>query len=166
MTAKRTAPAATEPAHSSPSSPLASPDAGSTAITHGCRPPSFGETLRQIREQCGMTRPELAERAGLNPSTVWSIESGRRQTELPTIRRIAAALGATDRERDQLLVAAGYLPVNPAYSINDPDLADLADILADPDLSAYWASIRELMRTIVTLYGVTEEDIDDDTVET
>lgn len=48
--------------------------------------------VREIREECLLTREELAERANLSLRTVWSVENGH-PCRLPTKRKILQALG-------------------------------------------------------------------------
>lgn len=60
----------------------------------------FGALLRGLRERAGLTREELAERAGLSPKGIAALERGDRRHPYPhTIRALAAALqlGAADR---------------------------------------------------------------------
>jgi transcriptional regulator with XRE-family HTH domain len=54
----------------------------------------FGLRLVQLRGQRGLSRPELARRAGLTPEGVSLIERGKRtDPALSTVRALARALG-------------------------------------------------------------------------
>lgn len=56
--------------------------------------PSWNEVrLREIRQQKGMTQKELAEKAGLNQSTVSLLEQGKIDPTLKTALTIGAILG-------------------------------------------------------------------------
>jgi transcriptional regulator with XRE-family HTH domain len=56
----------------------------------------FGERVRQLREEKGLTREALAEKCGLSAVYLKKLEAGERLTPtLQTLDRIARALGAT-----------------------------------------------------------------------
>ena len=55
----------------------------------------FGETLRKIREDKGLSQVELAEKAGFQPSAVSHFESGRRSPSFDNLKRLANALSVT-----------------------------------------------------------------------
>ena len=52
------------------------------------------QRLKELREANGMTVKETAEKAGIRPSTLTSIEEGRYNTGIRQISNIAKALGA------------------------------------------------------------------------
>ena len=54
-----------------------------------------GEKLRRARTRAAMTLRELAEASGVDFSTIWQLEAGRRGARPSTIRKLAAALGVT-----------------------------------------------------------------------
>jgi transcriptional regulator with XRE-family HTH domain len=54
---------------------------------------SFGGHLRGLREAAGLSRAELARRAGVPASTLRGWEDDRGFPELPASLRLAAALG-------------------------------------------------------------------------
>jgi transcriptional regulator with XRE-family HTH domain len=69
-------------------------------------PPIFGEVLRQLRLFAGLTRRELADRAGLSVRGIQDLELGARQVPyLATACRLADALDLHDSERRALLSA-------------------------------------------------------------
>jgi len=51
------------------------------------------EKVREIRKERGLYQHELAARAKLSVQTVRNVEAGRHEPELPTLRKIAKALG-------------------------------------------------------------------------
>lgn len=54
---------------------------------------TFGSRVRSLREAAGLTRDELARKAGLTYAAIYSIETGRsKQPEFATREAIAAAL--------------------------------------------------------------------------
>ncbi len=50
---------------------------------------SFGQTIRRRREALGLTIEQLAERSGLSPNYVGSVENGKRDPSLSTILGLA-----------------------------------------------------------------------------
>ena len=54
--------------------------------------------LRRVREERGMSRSELAERAGLSRPTIWAWESGKTQPRNSNLQTLAAALGISEIE--------------------------------------------------------------------
>jgi transcriptional regulator with XRE-family HTH domain len=53
-----------------------------------------GHRLRQLRQQCHLTRAELADRAGISSATIAKLERQTRATcRSRTLARLAAALG-------------------------------------------------------------------------
>lgn len=56
----------------------------------------FGEKVRQIRKERGLSQEELARMiGGSSKSMISKIESGKRFTPIPVASRIAAALGVS-----------------------------------------------------------------------
>jgi len=58
-------------------------------------PPPIGTQIRRLRKQRGLTLTELAERVGTSAPAVHRYESGWDRYQLPTLRKIAAALGVS-----------------------------------------------------------------------
>lgn len=52
-----------------------------------------GERIRAARQAAGMTITELADAAGTSQPSLSQIELGKRQPQIPLLRRLAAALG-------------------------------------------------------------------------
>lgn len=53
----------------------------------------FGQRLRQVRIEVGLSQEELAFRAGLDRTYISSVERGKRNISLTNICLIAKALG-------------------------------------------------------------------------
>lgn len=53
----------------------------------------FGNRLREIREEVGISQEKLADLAGVHRTYVSSVERGKRNVSLVNIERFAAALG-------------------------------------------------------------------------
>jgi len=58
----------------------------------------IGNNLRAVRTRRLLTQEELAERAGVSPSTVVNIERDNREPHFRTIRKLAQALDADPTE--------------------------------------------------------------------
>ncbi|MFF2512657.1 helix-turn-helix domain-containing protein [Streptomyces sp. NPDC058086] len=67
----------------------------------------FGDVLRRLRVQTGLTQEELAERSGVSVRTIRGLETGRRSNpRMTTVRELAKALPLRPVEREELLGAA------------------------------------------------------------
>ena len=58
----------------------------------------FAANMRRIRKEKQLTQEQVAERAGLHPNYVSSVERGERNLSIANIERIAAALDVTMAE--------------------------------------------------------------------
>ena len=66
----------------------------------------FGDLLRDLRQNAGLTQEELAARAGLSPNAVGALERGQRRRPYPhTVRALAGALGLGEEGLASLLAA-------------------------------------------------------------
>lgn len=52
----------------------------------------FGVKVRTLREQLGLNKNELAEKAGLDRTFIWGIENGTRNPSLQSMYKISKAL--------------------------------------------------------------------------
>jgi transcriptional regulator with XRE-family HTH domain len=93
----------------------------------------FGARLRQWRRHRGLSQLGLAAAAGSTPRHISFLETGRSRPSRQMVLRLAEALGASRREANELLHAAG-LPA--AY---------LQEDLASPRLAPYRAAIERLL---------------------
>ncbi|GAA4705373.1 helix-turn-helix domain-containing protein [Phytohabitans rumicis] len=83
----------------------------------------FADALRQWRTRRRVSQLELAVRAGTTQRHVSFIESGRSTPGRSMIIRLAESLEVPIRERNELLLAAGFAPAYPHSDLNDPQLA-------------------------------------------
>lgn len=83
----------------------------------------FPRQLRDGRTRRRISQLELAVRAGTTQRHVSFLESGRSTPGRTMVIRLAESLGLPLRERNRLLLAAGYAPVYPQTSLADPALA-------------------------------------------
>lgn len=58
----------------------------------------LGETIRNYRDQAGMSQEKLAEKADLHPVYIGKIERGEQWVSLHALLRVAQALGVRVRD--------------------------------------------------------------------
>ena len=58
----------------------------------------LGAAIAEARAKAGLTQLELAQRAGLEESTIITLEQGQYKPELSELSRIAEALGVDELE--------------------------------------------------------------------
>ncbi len=77
---------------------------------------SFGELLAEHIERTGITDAELARNIGVQRQTIFRWKEGlvARPRYREDVLRIATKLRLTPDERDELLLAGGFPPENPA----------------------------------------------------
>lgn len=85
--------------------------------------PTFGPLLRDWRRRRSLSQLALAAEVEVSQRHLSFIESGRSTPSREIILRLAERLALPLRERNQLLLAAGYAPVFQARSADDPAMA-------------------------------------------
>lgn len=88
---------------------------------------SVGPLLRGWRERRRVSQLELALRAGSSARHISFVETGRSRPSEELILRLAGHLDVPVRERNALLIAAGYAPRFPETPLDDPNLSALRD---------------------------------------
>lgn len=88
--------------------------------SHG--PVALGDVLRYWRGVRGMSQLALASEAMTTPRYVSFVETGRSRPSREMVQRLARALDVPLRERNDLLVAAGYAPRYTAAAFGAPEL--------------------------------------------
>jgi transcriptional regulator with XRE-family HTH domain len=83
----------------------------------------FPHALRERRTRRHLSQLDLALRAGTTQRHLSFIESGRSAPGRNIVVRLAESLELPLRERNELLLAAGYAPAYPETSLDDPALA-------------------------------------------
>ena len=89
----------------------------------------FPHALRDRRARHHLSQLELALRAGTTQRHLSFIESGRSAPGRNMVVRLAESLELPLRERNELLLAAGYAPAYPESSLDDPVLAPVRDAI-------------------------------------
>ncbi|WP_091603182.1 helix-turn-helix transcriptional regulator [Micromonospora mirobrigensis] len=87
------------------------------------RAAGFPGVLREWRARRRLSQLELALAAGTTQRHLSFVESGRSHPGRTMVIRLAESLGMPLRERNALLLAAGYAPAYPQDHLDDPRLA-------------------------------------------
>lgn len=88
----------------------------------GARDP-FGSHLRHWRQQRRLSQLDLAEAAAVSTRHLSCVETGRAAPSREMVLRLAERLEVPLRERNAMLVAAGYAPMYRQRAYDDPALA-------------------------------------------
>lgn len=86
-------------------------------------PTTFGDHLRTWRQQRHLSQLELADEADISTRHVSFMETGRTNPSRDMVLRLCERLAIPLRERNALLVAAGYAPMYRERALDDPALA-------------------------------------------
>lgn len=86
-------------------------------------PPTFGDHLRRWREHRRKSQLDLAQDAEVSTRHLSFVETGRSVPSREMVIRLAERLDVPLRERNAMLVAAGYAPMYRERSLDDPALA-------------------------------------------
>lgn len=87
------------------------------------RPNAFGDHLREWRQRRHLSQLDLAGDAEISARHLSFVETGRAAPSRDMVLRLAERLDVPLRERNVLLVAAGFAPAFPNRSLDDPALA-------------------------------------------
>ena len=91
--------------------------------------PRVGPLLREWRKRQRRSQLELALDAGISARHLSFLETGRSKPSPEMVLLLAENLDVPLRERNQLLLAAGYAPAIPERSLQDPELAPVREAL-------------------------------------
>jgi transcriptional regulator with XRE-family HTH domain len=96
-------------------------------VTTALRPSvrSVGDLLREWRQHRRYSQLALAYDAEISPKHLSFVESGRSQPSRDMVLRLAERLEVPLRERNALLLAAGFAPVFKERALEHPDLANV-----------------------------------------
>jgi transcriptional regulator with XRE-family HTH domain len=89
----------------------------------GQRQRPIGELLRGWRERRRLSQLELAIQAEISTRHLSFVETGRAMPSRDMVLRLAEQLEVPLRERNHLLLAAGYAPIYPRTPLDSPALA-------------------------------------------
>lgn len=89
----------------------------------------FASELRRWRKSRRLSQLELATRAGTTQRHLAFIEGGRSKPGRSMVVRLAESLGLSLRDRNRLLLAAGYAPLFPETALDAPALGAVMNAL-------------------------------------
>ncbi|MFV2108653.1 helix-turn-helix transcriptional regulator [Micromonospora sp. LOL_015] len=95
--------------------------------------PAVGELLRDWRRRRRLSQLELAIKADISTRHLSFLETGRSAPSREMVLQLADQLDLSLRERNRLLMAAGYAPVYPETP------------LGEPSMSAIRAAVRQVL---------------------
>ena len=95
----------------------------STHPVHRKAPAPFGEHLRTWRQRRHLSQLDLATDADISTRHLSFVETGRAEPSREMVLRLSERLNIPLRERNTLLVAAGYAPMYRERALDDPALA-------------------------------------------
>lgn len=96
--------------------------------THTDLPP-FGRTLRECRHARKLSQLDLALNAEVSQRHLSFLESGRAQPSRPMILHLSETLNLPLRERNRLLLSAGFAPVYPQRDLGSADMTPVREAL-------------------------------------
>ncbi|HEY2437988.1 MAG TPA: helix-turn-helix transcriptional regulator [Solirubrobacteraceae bacterium] len=92
-------------------------------------PPAVGELLRSWRQRRNVSQLELSLSAAVSSRHVSFIETGRARPSREMVLRLAEELEVPLRERNSLLLAAGYAPVYTERPLEAPEMGTVRQAL-------------------------------------
>lgn len=91
--------------------------------------PAFGDLLKSWRAQRRLSQLELASQAEVSTRHVSFLETGRSRPSREMVLHLAEYLDVPLRERNALLVAAGFAPAFDERPLDDPELTPAREAL-------------------------------------
>jgi transcriptional regulator with XRE-family HTH domain len=88
-----------------------------------------GPLLRDWRQRRRLSQLDLALDAGVSARHLSFVETGRARPSPGMVLNLADRLDVPLRERNRLLLAAGYAPVYEQHALDDPEMAPVRDAI-------------------------------------
>jgi transcriptional regulator with XRE-family HTH domain len=92
--------------------------------------PAFGVLLREWRQRRRVSQLDLAIAADVSARHVSFLETGRSNPSREMVLRLAERLDVPLRDRNPLLLAAGYAPSYPRRPLDDPAMTPVREAVA------------------------------------
>jgi transcriptional regulator with XRE-family HTH domain len=89
----------------------------------------FAAALRYWRDKRGYSQLRLSSESGISQRHISFLESGRSQPSREMVLKLGIVLDIPLRERNVMLLAAGYAPAYRERSLSDPELASVKQAL-------------------------------------
>src|SRR5580700_9482757 len=96
------------------------------------QPVHVGDHLREWRQRRHLSQLDLAGDAEVSARHLSFVETGRAAPSRDMVLRLAERLEVPMRERNVLLVAAGYAPVFPQSDLASPELTAVREAVETP----------------------------------
>src|SRR3954447_10264046 len=91
--------------------------------------PAVGVLLRDWRQRRRMTQMDLALQAGVSARHLSFVETGRSAPSADMVKHLAEQLDVPLRERNELLLAAGYAPAYGQRELDAPEMGPVREAL-------------------------------------
>src|SRR5881227_654671 len=91
--------------------------------------PTVGTLLRDWRRRRRLSQLDLALEAGVSARHLSFVETGRSRPSAEMVLHLAEALDVPLRDRNQLLLAAGYAPVYGQRGLEEPEMGPVREAL-------------------------------------
>jgi transcriptional regulator with XRE-family HTH domain len=101
------------------------PSKGMSAMLHE----SFGETLRLVRGELGLTQEAVAHAIGTTQRHLSFLETGRSEPTVAMIGRLIAGLDLTAAQRSALFASSGFRNPYPTRALDGPELQATLDLM-------------------------------------
>jgi transcriptional regulator with XRE-family HTH domain len=92
-------------------------------------PARVGPLLREWRQRRRLSQLDLALEAGVSARHVSFVETGRSRPSPEMVLHLAEELDVPLRDRNRLLLAAGYAPVFEQHDLDDPEMTPVRQAL-------------------------------------
>jgi transcriptional regulator with XRE-family HTH domain len=83
---------------------------------------ALGDLVRYWRRVRSMSQLDLAVAASTTPRYMSFVETGRAQASRDMVLRLAVAMDVPLRDRNGLLIAAGFAPIYPEHDLDHPEI--------------------------------------------
>src|SRR5689334_5956964 len=99
------------------------------AVTSAAVRPPMGGMLREWRRRHHLSQFDLALESGVSSRHLSFVETGRSRPSAEMVIRLAEQLDVPLRDRNQLLLAAGYAPAYAEHDLDAPELGPVRDAI-------------------------------------
>ena len=115
------------------------------------RAPSAGALLREWRQRRNLSQLELALRSAVSARHLSFIETGRTRPSREMVLHLAERLDVPLRDRNRLLLAAGFAPVFGERSLDESDMAPVREAIEQSGMEVDSAELTMVPKTTVSL---------------
>lgn len=98
-------------------------------MTQTATAPGVGPLLRDWRQRRRLSQLDLALEAGISARHLSFVETGRSLPSADMVLHLAEQLDVPYRERNRMLLAAGYAPVYKERSLDEPDMEPIREAI-------------------------------------